>query len=194
MKCLFIIHLLSIFERVLQWSVPCQFLSNSLQHPLHWLSWYDYSCKLVMFLTLQSVQSSHSVSYSLRPYGLQHTRPPCPLPTPGACANSCSSSQWCHPTISSSGIPFSFCPQSCPPSGSFPMAQFFTWGGQSTGASASASVLPMNVQDWFPLGWTGWISLQSNGLSRVFSNTTVQKHQLFSAQGLFFLFLFQLFL
>ena len=115
---------------------------------------------------------------SLRPYGLQHARLPCPSPTPGVCSNSCPSSQWCHPTISSSVIPFS-CLQSLPASGSFQMSQFFASGGQSIGVSASASVLPMNIQDWFPSGWTDWISLQSKGLSRVFSNTTVQKHQLF---------------
>ena len=119
---------------------------------------------------------------TLRPHGLQHTRPPCPSQMPGAYSDSCLLSQWCHPTISSSVIPFSSCLQSFPASGSFPMNQFFTSGGQSIGVSTSASVLPMNIQDWFPLGWTGWISLQSKGLSRVFSNTTVQKHQFFSAQ------------
>ena len=121
-------------------------------------------------------------SNSLGPHGLQHARLPCPLPTPGACSNSCPSSQWCHPTNSSSVIPFSSCLQSFPASGSFQMSQFFASGGQSIGASASASVLPMNIKHWFPLGWTGWISLQSKGLSRVFSNTTVQKHQFFGAQ------------
>ena len=122
------------------------------------------------------------VSDSLLSRGLQHTRPPCPSPPPRACSNSCPSSQWCHPAISSSAVPFSSCPQSFPASGSFPMSQLFSWGGQSTGASASASVLPMNTQDWSPLGWTGWIYLQSKGLSRVFSNTTVQEHQFFSTQ------------
>ena len=117
---------------------------------------------------------------TLRPHGLQHTRPPCPSPNPGAYSNSCPLSQWCHPTISSSLIPFS-CLQSFPASGSFQMSQLFTSGGQSTGVSASASVLPMNIQDWFPLGCTGWISLQSKGLSRVFSSITVQKHQFFSS-------------
>ena len=130
-----------------------------------------------------SVQLSHSVmSDSLRPHGLQHARPPCPSPTPGACSNSCPSSQWCHPAISSSVIPFSSHLQSFPASESFQMSQLFTSGSQSIGVSASASVLPMNIQDWFPLGWTCWISLQSKGLSRVFSNTTVQKHQFFGAQ------------
>ena len=130
-----------------------------------------------------SVQFSCSVmSDSLWPHGLQHTRPPCPSPTPGVYWNSYPLSQWCHPTISSSVVPFSSCLQSFPASGSFQMSQFFTSCGQSIGVSASASVLPMNTQDWSPLGWTGWISLQSKGLSRVFSNTTIQKHQLFGAQ------------
>ena len=114
-------------------------------------------------------------------HGLQHTRLPCPSPTPGTCSNSCPSSQWCHPIISFSVVPFSSCLQCFPASGSFLMSQLFTSGGQSIGASASASVLPMNIQDWFPLGWTGLI-LQTKGLSRVFSNTTVQKHQFFGAQ------------
>ena len=130
-----------------------------------------------------SVQFSHSfMSNSLRPHGQQHARFPYPSPTPGACSNSCLLSQWCHPTISSSLIPFSSCLQSFPESGTFSISQCFSSGGQSIGASASASVLPMNIQDWFPLGWTGWISLQSKGLSRVFSNTTVQKRQFFGAQ------------
>ena len=128
------------------------------------------------------VQFSRSVmSDSLQPHESQHARPPCPSPTPGVHSNSCPSSRWCHPTISSSVIPFSSCPQSLPHQ-SFPVSQLFTWGGQSTGVSASASFLPMNTQDWSPLEWTGWISLQSKGLSRVFSNTTVQKHQFFGAQ------------
>ena len=129
-----------------------------------------------------SVQFSRSVvSNSLQPHGLQHTRPPCPSPTPETYSNSCPSHQWCHPTISSSVVPFSSCPQSFPASGSFPMSQFFASGGQRIRVSALASVLPVNIQDWFPLGWTGWISLQSKGLSRVFSNTIVQKHQFFSS-------------
>ena len=128
-------------------------------------------------------QFSHSVmSSSLWPHGLQHARLPCPSPTLRACANSCPLSWWCHPAISSSVISFPSCPQSFPESGSFQMSQFFTSDGQSIGVSASASVLPMNTQDRSPLGWTGWISLQSKGLSRVFSNTTDQKHQFFSAQ------------
>ena len=113
--------------------------------------------------------------------GRQHASPPCPSPTPGVHPNSCPSSRWCHPAISFSVVPFSSCPQSLPASRSFPMSQLFAWGGQSIGVSASTSVLPMNTQDWSPLGWTGWIALQSKRLSRVFSNTTVQKHQFFSA-------------
>ena len=130
-----------------------------------------------------SVQFSCSVVYdSLWPHGLKHARLPCPSPTPGAYSNSCPLTWGCHPTISSSVVPFSSRLQSFPASGSFQMSWFFASGGQSIGVSASASVLPMNTQDWFPLGWTGWISLQSKGLSRVFSNTTVQKHQFFSTQ------------
>ena len=121
------------------------------------------------------------MSNSLRPHESQHARPPCPSPTPGVHWDSRASSQWCHPAISSSVVPFS-CPQSLLASGSFPMSQLFTWGGQSTGVSALASVLPKNTQDQSSLGWTGWISLQTKGLSRVLSNTTVQKHQFFSAQ------------
>ena len=128
-------------------------------------------------------QFSRSVmSDSLWPHESQHARPPCPSPTSGVYSNSCPSSWWCHPAISSSVIPFSSCPQSLPAWGSFPMSQFFAQGGQSTGVSALASVLPMSNQDWSPLEWAGWISLQSKGLSRVFSNTTVQKHQFFGAQ------------
>ena len=129
------------------------------------------------------VQFSRSVvSDSLRPHESQHARPPCPSPTPGVHSNSCPSSRWCHPAISSSVIPFSSCPQSFPASESFPMSQLFMWGGQSIGVSALASFLPKNTQVWSPLGWTGWISMQSKGLSRVFSNTTVQKHQFVSTQ------------
>ena len=128
-----------------------------------------------------SVQFSHSVvSDSLQPHGPQHARLPCPSPTPRVYPNSCPSSQWCHPTTSSSVVPFSSCPQSFPASGSFQMSQFFISSGQSIGVSASTSGPPMNTQDWFLLGWTGWTTLQSKGLSRVFSNTTVQKHQFFS--------------
>ena len=138
-------------------------------------------------VTKNSVQFSRSVvSNSLWPHEPQHTRPPCPSPTPGVHPNPCPFRQWCHPTISSSVIPFSSCPQSFPALGSFQMSQFFTKDGQSIEVSASASVLPMNIQDWFPLGWTGWISLKSKELSRAFSNTTdvqnVQKHQFFGTQ------------
>ena len=129
------------------------------------------------FLSLFSQFSRSVVSSSSRPHGLQHGRPPCPSPTPGSYSNSCPSHWWCHPTISSSVVPFSSRLQS------FPAQGLFQWvSGQSIAVSASASVLPMNIQDWFPLGWTGWIFLQSKGLSRVFSNTTVQKHQFFGAQ------------
>ena len=129
----------------------------------------------------KNIQFSHSVvSDSLWPHESQHARPPCPSQPPGVYSNWCPLSRWCHPAISSSVVPFSSCPQSLPASGSFPMSQLFTWGGQSIGVSAS--VLPMNTHDWSPLGWTGWISLQSKGLSRVFSNTTVQKHQFLGAQ------------
>ena len=131
-----------------------------------------------------SVQFSCSVvSNSLQPRGLQHTRPPCPSPTPGVYSNSCPLSRWCHPTISSSVVPVFSGLQTFPASGSFQRSQCFTSGGQSTGVSISSSVLPMNIQDWFPLGWTGWISFQSKGLSKVFSNTTVQKHQFFGGQA-----------
>ena len=145
-------------------------LKPRLQHSL----WSPY---------ILSVQFSCSVvSDSLQPHDMQHTRPPCPSPTPGVYPNSCPLSRWCHPAITSSIIPFSSCLQYFPTSGSLQMSQPFAWGGQSIGVSASTSVLPTNTQDWFPLGWTGWISLQSKGLSRVFSNTTVQKHQFFCPQ------------
>ena len=140
-----------------------------------------YFIKLYYYYKKHSIQISLSVMFdSLPPHGPQHISRPCPSPTPGVYSNSCPLSRWCHPTISSSVVPFSSCLQSFPASGSFPMSQFFTSGGQSIGVSASASVLPMNIQDWLPLGWTNWIFLQSKGLSRVFSNTTVQKHQFFS--------------
>ena len=160
------------------------FLQN-VQQALYWMTpadpWQQGRLRIVN--KLHSVQFSRSVmSDSLRPHGPQQTRPPCPSPTPRVYSNSCPLSWWCHPTISSSVIPISSCLQSFPASGSFPMSQFFASGDQSIGVSASASVLPMNIQDWFPLGLTGWISLQSKGLSRVFSNTTVQKHQFSDAQ------------
>ena len=121
------------------------------------------------------------MSNSLQPHESQHARPPCPSPSPGVHSNSHPLSQWCHPDISSSVVPFSSCPQSFPASETFPISQLFTWCGQSTGVSTLASFLPKNTQGWSPLEWTGWISLQSKGLSRVFSNTTVQKHQFFGA-------------
>ena len=135
-----------------------------------------------MPFSLSDQISCSVVSDSLWPHESQHARPPCPSPTCWVHWDSRPSNQWCHADISSSVVPFSSCPQSLPASESFPMSQLFTWGGQSIGVSALASVLPMKTQDWSPLEWTGWISLQSKGLSRVFSNTTVQKHQFFSAQ------------
>ena len=157
--------------------------------PLFWISFPFRSPQSNEWSSLcyrvgsHSVQFSHSVmTISLQPHGLQHARFPCPSPTLGIYSNSYPLSWWCHPTISSSVVPFSSCLLSFPASGSFPMSQFFAAGDRSTGVSASTSVLPMNTQDWSPLGWTGWISLQSKGLSRVFSNTTVQKHQFFSTQ------------
>ena len=136
---------------------------------------------LNLYVQFSSVQSLIE-SDSLGSHEPQHTRPPCPSTTPRVHPNPCPLSQWCHPTISPSVVPFSSCPQSLPASGSLPMSQLFTSSGQSIGVSASTSVLPMNTQDWTPLGWTGWICLHSKGLSRVFSNTTVQKHQFFSTQ------------
>ena len=166
----------------------CEY-NSSFQWPLpHFktLSCVLITCPFSFFLRMWrncSVQFSHSVmSDSLQPHGLQQARPPYPSPTPRVYSNSCPLSWWCHPTISSSVVPFFSHLQSFPAPGSFPMSQFFTGGGQSIGVSASASVLPMNIPDLFPLGWTGWISLLSKGLSRVFSNTTFQKHQFFSIQ------------
>ena len=153
-----------------------------------WIAWFShvtkyYSDFLNLSVQFSSVQSSCSVvSGPLWLHGQQHARPPCPSSTPRVYSNSCPLRLWCHPTISSSVIPFSSCPQSFPTSRSFQMSQLFASGGQTIGVSASTSVLPMNTHDWSPLGWTGWISLQSKGLSRVFSNTTVQKHQFFGAQ------------
>ena len=134
------------------------------------------------FCYISLVQFSYSVmTDSLQPHRLQHARPLCPSPTPRVHPNPCPSSGWCHPTISSSVIPFSSCLPSCSASGSFQMSQLFASGGQSIGVLASTSVLPMNTRDWPPLGWTGWIPLQSKGPSRIFFNTTVQKHQFFGA-------------
>ena len=174
----------------------CKWMSCPLNCPFLFQFWYVtshhiyqlyfQSVNMSMFSALwtlllcSSVQFSFSVvSDSSQPNRLQHTRPPCPLPTPGVYSNSCPLSWWCHPAISSFVVPFSSCLQSFPAWGSFPVSQFFTPSGQSIGVSASTSVLPMNIQDWFPLGWTGWITLQSEGLSRVFSNTTAQKSQFF---------------
>ena len=157
--------------------------SQRVRH--NWVTFISLCVSLNMpkpLTVFSSVQFSCSnMSDSLRPYESQDARPPCPLPTPGVHSNSWPS-RWCHPAISSSAIPFSSCPQSLPASKSFPMSQIFAWGGQSTGASALASFLPKKPQGWSPSEWTGWISLQSKGLSRVFSNTTVQKHQFFGAQ------------
>ena len=155
------------------------------KHRVTWpFMWKVFILMWKMWTELFSVQSSCSVmSNSLQPHGLQHDRLPWPSPTPGAYSNSCPSSQWCHPTISSSVIPLSsFHLPPFPESGAFQMSQFFPSDGQRIGVLASASVLPMNIKDWFPLGWTGWISLQSKGFSRVFSNTTFQKHQFFGTQ------------
>ena len=169
--------------RILEWVAmplqifPTQGLNSCLLH------WQVSSLQLAPpgkpnIPNFSSVQISRSVmSNSLWPHESQHARPPCPSPTPRVHSDSHPSSQWCHPAISSSVVPFSSCPQSLPASGSFAMSQLFAWGGQSTGVSALASFLPRNTQDWSPLEWTGWISLQSKGLSRVLSNTTVQKHQ-----------------
>ena len=149
----------------------------TLKSPSIVISYHQYICIYVQFSC-----SVVSDSATPAPHGLQHTRPPCPSPTPRAYPNSCPLSRWCRPTISSSVVPFSSHLQSFPASGSFLVSQLFASGDQSIGVSASTSVLPVNTQDWFPLGWTGWISLQAKGLSRVFSNTTVQKHQFFGAQ------------
>ena len=165
------------------WGFPLKFLFSIPGGP------WNIKCLLIItiggyiLISVSSVQFSHSVmSDSLRPHESQHTRPPCPSPTTRVHSNSRPSSQWCHPAISSSVIPFSSFLQSLPASESFPMSQLFAWGGQRTGVSALASFLPKNTQGWFPSEWTGWISLQSKGLSRVFSNTTVQKHQLSGTQ------------
>ena len=173
-----------------RWVITPSWLSGSWSSFLY--SSPVYSCHLfsplnvilqISNLAHLDFQFSHSVmSDSLRPHESQHARPPCPSPTPRVYSNSCPSSQWRHPTISSSVVPFSSHLQSFLASGSFQMSQLFASGGQSIGISASASVLPMNIQDWFPLGLAGWISFQSKGLSKVFFKTTVQKHQFFGAQ------------
>ena len=169
-----------MWERKRDLIIACLF--QNLRSWTQYLIFYTFSSQHFIILSdvykddseASSVQFSCSVvSDSLQPHELQHPRPPCPSPTPGVHSNSCPSSQWCHPAISSSFIPCSSCPQSLRASGSFPMSQLFAWGGQSIGGSTLASVLPMNTQGWYPSEWTGWIPLQSNGLSRVFSNTTV---------------------
>ena len=180
---------------LLQWTWVCEYLLEILISVLLdkylEVGFLDHMLVLVLiswgpsyyFPLYLSVQFSHSVmSNSLRPHESQHARPPCPSPAPGVHSNSRPLSRWCHPVISSSGVPFSSCPQSLPASESFPMSQHFARGSQSTGVSASASLLPKNTQGWSPWEWTGWISLQSKGLSRVFSSTTVQKHQFFGTQ------------
>ena len=171
---------------ILAWRIPWTEKPGRLQSMGSQRVGNDWAISLhynISSISVLSVQFSCSVvSNSLQLHGLQHARLPCPSPTSGACSNSCPLSWWCHPTISSSVVPFSSCLQSFPASGSFLMSQFFVSGGQIMGVSPSVSVLPMNIQDWFPLGLTGWISLQSRGLSRVFSNTTVQKHQFFGTQ------------
>ena len=175
--CLFLLFILS---SIFQSYVLLPFLNFDVYIFIKGASHYNLEKSLFNSI---SVQFSCSVmSNSLWPHGQQHTRPPCPSLTPRVYPNSCPLSQWCHPAISSSVIPFFFCPQSFSAMGSFEMSQLFTSGGQNIGVSASTSVLPVNTQDWSPLGWTGWLSLQSKGLSRVFSNTTVQKHQFFGAQ------------
>ena len=184
----------TLFVRKILYIIQCLFYNHYFVFTFHIKKEYSFINFHLIFLFLEkevpldyvtlsisSVQFSRSVvSNSLQPHKSQHARPPCPSPIPRVYSNSCPSSRWCHPAISFSVVPFSSCPQSLPASGSFSMSQLFTWGAQSTGVSAS--VLPMNTQDWSPLGWTGWISLQSKGVSRVFSNTTVQKHQFFGAQ------------
>ena len=161
-------------------SLPFPIMDLSLSSTNNISDWHF--CFLLLVLRYRYQFSCSVVSDSLWPHEPQHARPPCPSPTPGVYPNPCPSSRWCHPAISFSVVPFSSCPQSLPASGYFPMSQLFAQGGQSIGVSASTSVPPMNTQDWSPLGWTGWISLQSKGFSRVFSNTTVQKHQFFCAQ------------
>ena len=163
----------AVFFSAIKTSVP----ANGLQVNFNLCCHRHWKIGVLLFLFSQPVMSN-----PWRPHGLQHYRLPCPSLSPRVCADSCPLSRWCYLTTLSSAAPFSSCPQSFTASGSFPMSQLFASGGQSIGASASTSVLPMNIQDWFPLGWTDWISLLSKGLSRVFSNTTVQKHQFFSAQ------------
>ena len=168
--------------RFLGWHILFFWFFFAVKFPCFTMTLYVLTWKREVRLCQKGVQFSCSVmSDSLRHHEL-HSRAPCPSPTPRVHSNSCPLSQWCHPTISSSVVPFSSCPQSLPASESFPMSQLFAWSGQNTGVSALASFLPKNTQGWSPLEWTGWISLQSKGLSRVFSNTTAQKHQFFGTQ------------
>ena len=182
-----------VWSRPLLWwdykpTLLAKFIKRGKKGSLH-TAWYHWKsagfqssfCYNGCLTSVSSVQLLSHVRLFATPW-LKHARPPCPSPSPGVHSNSRPSSRWCHPAISSSVIPFFSCPRSLPASESFPMSQLFTWGGQSIGVWASASVLPMNTQGWSPLEWTDWISLQSKGLSRVFSNTTVQKHQFFSTQ------------
>ena len=159
------------------WANQCIFLME-----IFFLSYANDLCIYFRLCLCSSQFSKVQLLSRVRLFVTQHARPPCSSPTPGVHSDSCPSSQWCHPAIPSSVLPFSSCPQSLPASESFPMSQLFTWGGQSTGVSALSSFLPKKSQGWSPLEWTGWISLQSKGLSRVFSNTIVQKHQFFGAQ------------
>ena len=172
------------FKKSFDWSIVDFQCCVIFKCTAKWISFiYAHAHSHTHTTGLSSVQFSRSVaSDSLRPHESQHARPPCPSPTPGVHSDSRPSSQWCHPAIPFSVVPFSSCPQSLPASESFPMSKLFAWGGQSIGVSALASFLPKNTQDWCPLEWTGWISLQSKGLSRVFSNTIVQKHQFFGTQ------------
>jgi len=166
----------------LNWLTDIKFKWNKLSNQKVERGWMDFKKYPIMHYLLLSLCSHSVLSDSLQPHGLQHARLSYPSSSLGACSNSCVLSWWCHPTISSSVVPLSSCLQSFPASGSFPVSQVFASGGQSIGISASEWVLPMNIQSWFPLGFTGLISLQSKELSRVFSNTTVQKHQFFHAQ------------
>ena len=169
--------------QIIMKNVHCMYRLFRIQMHVYLHMYFSIYIGILFMQCFSSVQFSRSVmSDSLRRHESQHARPPCPSPSPGVHSNSRPSSLWCHPAISSSVVPFSSCPQSLPASESFPMSQLFSWGGQSTGVPALASFLPKNTQDWSPSEWTGWIFLQSKGLSRVFSNTTVQKHQFFGAQ------------
>ena len=180
----------SFYKNMPTLSPKLNYIPDMLMHHSEFF-WWSFIGAVIMFpvasavssMAPDTVQFSRTVvSDSLHPHGMQQARLPWLSPTPGAYSNSPPPNQWCHPTISSSVVPFSSRLQSFPASGSFQMSQFFTSGGRNIGVSASTSVLPMNIQNWFPLGWTGWVSLQSKGLSKFFSNTTVQKHQFFGTQ------------